>query len=152
MKEVREEIEIVFGSNDNKAIGTGVSFDKFLADGTTLVARGPVDTEHASEREYVLANRRITEIGREADALDGDGEDQGNREQSQNPLDIYMDGLKILLAKVLRRVATEQFGDYEVKVVATDTSNVDEVQRNHITVHDGLSTFTPPKVASKGTK
>lgn len=146
---VRDEIQFAFGSDDSRAMATGVSIEKFLEEGATLVGRNPVDPSRAGHREYVLANRRITEIGTAAEV---GGEENGNVEESQNPLDTYMNGLRVLLKRALKEIETKNFGAYEMRVVATDTSSVEEGQRNRVEIHDNLDNFNPPEVASEGTR
>lgn len=146
---VRDEIEFAFSPDDTKAIAKATSLERFLKDGATLVARNPVDPDAAGQREYILDNRRITEIG---GAVEVDEERNGNAQESQNPLDVYMKGLRVLLERVLKEIKTTSFAGYEVKVVVTDTLGVEEGKRNRIEIHDALSHFTPPKASSKGTK
>lgn len=162
--EVREEIGVVFttmkdsfsGSDRDRALRTEeeATIDRFLHNGTTLVSRNPSDGdgEAARNREYVLANKAISAKGIEARAkvAEGGTGERGNEDESQNPLDMYMDGLKALLAKLFRKVTTADLGTYDVKVVGTDSSDVDETGRNHFIVHEGMESFIPQAASSKG--
>ncbi|MCX6734180.1 MAG: hypothetical protein NTX63_05240, partial [Candidatus Peregrinibacteria bacterium] len=160
MKEVREEIEIVFGGNspvstqgmDSRenamAMERGVSVEKFMRDGTTLIARNPVDVEGAANgREYVLPNNAISKKGSDVSASESSEE---SADQGQSPLDLYMAGLKHLAEKLFRNIKLGDLKNHEIKVVATDAPDVDELKRAHVTIQDGLAAFTPPKASSKG--
>ena len=160
MKEVREEIEIVFGGNiptstqgmdsrENAMVADkGISIEKFMRDGTTLIARNPVDVEGAANgREYVLSNNAISKKGSEISASE---ENEGNADQGQSPLDLYMAGLKHLVGKLFRNIKLGEFKNHEIKVVATDAPDVDELKRTHVTIQEGLTAFIPPKASSRG--
>lgn len=161
--EVREEVGVVFitmkdsfsGSDRDRALRTEeeATIDRFLHNGTTLVSRNPSDGDGAARnREYVLANKAISAKGIEAraEAAKGGAAEQGNEDESQNPLDMYMDGLKVLLAKLFRKVSTKDLGEFDVKVVGADGSDVNEEKRNHFIVHQGMESFIPPAASSKG--
>ncbi len=147
---VREEICIIFDAMDVPPNDQGVSIEKFLGSGTTLIARSPIDTDGPARLlEYVVSNRAISKKGQEismANKEDG----QGNMERDQSPLDIYMAGMRDLLKNILRKVELKDFGKFEVKVVATDYAGVDELKGTHIVIHEKLATFTPPKASSRG--
>lgn len=162
MMEVREEIVIVFGGNipisaqgmDSRenamAMERGVSIEKFMRDGTTLIARNPVDIDGAANgREYVLPNNAISKKGSEMSVSGGseEGADQG-----QSPLDLYMAGLRYLTEKLFRNIKFGEFKNHEIKVVATDAPDVDELKRAHVTIQEGLTAFIPPRASSKETK
>jgi|GEM_PF-4357721 len=159
MKMVREEIEIVFGgsiptstqgmdSRENAmAMERGVSIEKFMRDGTTLIARNPVEVEGAANgREYVLPNGAISKKGSEVSV----SQREESVDQGQSPLDLYMAGLKHLAEKLFRNIKFGELKNHEIKVVATDAPDVDELKRTHVTIQDGLTAFTPPKASSKG--
>lgn len=168
MEEVRAEIQFVFGGMEKSPVelsardqalqeeadrGWASSIEKFLRDGTTLISRNPVDMEGAARgREYVLANRLISAKGTDAKTKATEGIEKGNKDEGQDPLDMYMEGFKLLLSKLYRMIPVEKMKEFEVKVVGTDGSNVDEETRNHFIVHEGLESFIPPKASSRGTK
>lgn len=160
MTEVREEIVIVFGGNiptstqgmDSRenamAMARGVSIEKLMREGTTLIARNPVDMDGAANgREYVLPNIAISKKGSEMSASEGGEENVG---KGQGPLDLYIAGLKHLAEKLFRNIELGEFRKHEIKVVVTDAQDVDELKRAHVTIQDGLTAFTPQKASSKG--
>ena len=165
MAEVRAEILFVFGRMVNNPIEVSpreqalqeelgaTSIEKFLRDGTTLVSRNPVDMDGAARgREYVLANRLISAKGVDDKAMASEGIEKGNEGEGQDPLNMYMDGFKLLLEKLFQTVSVGKMKEFEVKVVGTDSSNVVEETRNHFIVHEGLSSFIPQAASSKETK
>lgn len=154
---VRTAIEVVFGTKEN-SIGIGkelrddnkpkIDVANFLEKGTTCIDRSTVGERVPNEMSFVLANTRISQMGRDNIGEQGK-EDEGNVDQS-SPLDVYMDGVKYLLGELLEEIQLSDFKGYDVKIVASDRPDVDETKPNHARVCKRLSNFIPQAASSKG--